>query len=142
MTKESLKKVATIAMPIAIFDFINVEKPGRMKNLYTKLLKQCEKRLAELPTLAKSDHLKIKEKIYAFGKAAGWEKQEKRIETYIAFCLCLLDEQEKVTGIIEALNDICSFMENIGKSPQACMWSGALAFEKWETVWSDNGKTD
>ena len=132
---EKCNKIGRIAMGVALADTIKPKHSNsRMANLCRKLRQRCEWKLSFMRA-TKKEREQILENIELFKKETGWDKGGRRLETFAAFVLALLDKDDNVQGIIEAINDIVNFLEQTEKTPDACNWSGALAFEKWSKIW-------
>jgi len=139
MTK-IMKQKARIGMALALPEYFITEKPkpGRLRNLLGRLERECAKRMGYMigrGILLQSEENELSTKMQEFGKKVGWNK-EKHLATYVVFLLAMFDAHPE-PGIIAALNEISSFLDDGDNSPRACMPAGLLAFEKWEGVMGD-----
>ena len=140
MDIELLKKQSELAMCVALPRSIpGINHTGRVKALVERLAKKAAKRLVQFP-LYNADELKIiQDKITEFENLVKWDKNPKHLVSYVSSLACFF-ENRNYPEINECFVDIIDHYER-GKAkkkiPSACLWSGKIAFEKWEAVWKD-----
>ena len=134
-----LQQKARIGMALALSDYLETPRNGRINNLLGRLRTQCIKRLAYMigrGNMPIEQEALVRKNMEAFGKATGWEGKAKHAATYTAFLLAMFEKHPE-DGIIGALNEISDFLEGGDNSPRACACAGALACEKWEKIWGE-----
>ena len=121
----------------SIYDLLNSTiKPGRLKNLYTKLQAAVDHDLRRLPPIGDSDMLLLREKVRAFGKATGWDRKTRHVVTLLSFCIDLVERSKFPHNpkILETMNLIVEYYERQGRVKFICCKAGAMASEKWNRI--------
>lgn len=141
MIERRLKEIAELALIGAVPEIVKGMKPGRGKNLCDRLSMSVHKTLAVMPEIRKEDIDMIQAAIGEFGRITGWEGKERHMTTYLSFCADLIERSESKFDkcIMESLNDLVEYFEIGGNLRVQNCWSGALAADKWFSLF-EGGK--
>lgn len=140
MNHKTLVRFAESAYIRAIPDLLHGElRPGRLSNLYGKLVKAVDADLVRLPVIGDSDVLVIRDIIVEFGKRTGWTGKKRHVGTLLSFAIAIIESSEHKHNpkILETLNLIVEYYERKQNFKIICCHAGAIAAEKWQMVCND-----
>jgi len=114
MTKnEKMEYIATLALIRAIPDMsIGNIRNGRLKSIYSRLQTAVDLKLKQFGRLSDSDILGIRSRVFRFGKASGWERNEKDVALLLSFVLGLIEDapHSYPDRIVKELNNAFEFV--------------------------------
>lgn len=102
---------------------------GRLRGLLGRLEKEANRNISKLPFLNNSDIKICVDRIMAFEKEVGWDKNDKKhVLTFANFLLGVLDDAPpEFDRIIAILREVVDYFERVGTVPAPCYWGGARA---------------
>jgi len=126
MTKKQIK-LAELALIRAIPDMSVVDlKNGRLKGLYTRLVKAVDKDLQSITKATRQDLTECRKLVFGFLKLTGWDGNTKHIFTLLSFCSLMLEESQfrYNPNIQNVINELFGFIEQREPVRPICCWAG------------------
>lgn len=134
----TLIKTAEIALVRSLGEQVQGQsKKGQwIYNSAKKLVKASDRELKKLPYISNKDMKKIEGYLTKFFDITGWAGKTKNSVTVISFCLELVEKSKFKYNdqMTDSLNMLFDHNERSGSLKPACLWSGGLAYEKWNSL--------
>jgi len=129
-----LRELSELALAHGLADIAKT-KPGRLRNLLEKLRSAAAVHIRKIPKYT-DEVERVGAKLDEFHAATGWNGKERHVMTYISFLSDLFDG--RYPEIHRIIADITEHYERNEPLKPAFFWAGAMAAEKWRSIWQNS----
>ena len=126
------KQRAELALIISLPETIKgITKPGRLRNLITKMAKEAENVYdSKFKQISKADLNDIGDRLSKFNNSAKWSERPRHILSYLS-AISIFIEGRGYTKIEKLITEVIDYYERAGQAHPACFWSAVDAEKIW-----------